>query len=66
MHATAGYSLVYLPAVVRAGDQIDTDINPNLLAPPLDPFTGAARPQFRYIESDYYAQGLSLGLQLQF
>ncbi|MCM2374262.1 BBP7 family outer membrane beta-barrel protein [Aporhodopirellula aestuarii] len=66
MHATAGYTLVYLPAVVRAGDQIDTDINPNLLAPPIDPLTGSRRPEFRYVESDYYAQGLSLGLQLQF
>ncbi|MBB3209383.1 hypothetical protein FHS27_005223 [Rhodopirellula rubra] len=66
MHATAGYTLVYLPAVVRAGDQIDTDVNPNLLAPPVDPLTGSRRPEFRYVESDYYAQGLSLGLQLQF
>jgi len=66
LHATAGYTLVYMPSVVRAGDQIDLDVNPNLLAPPVDPFTGSDRPQFRYIESDYYAHGLSLGLQLQF
>ncbi|WP_081613647.1 BBP7 family outer membrane beta-barrel protein [Rhodopirellula sallentina] len=66
MHATAGYTLVYLPAVVRPGDQIDTDVNPDLLAPPVTPLTGSQRPEFRFVESDYYAQGLSLGLQLQF
>lgn len=66
MHATVGYTIVYLPAVVRAGDQIDTGVNPNLLAPPIDPLTGSHRPQFRFIESDYYAQGLSVGMQLQF
>ncbi len=66
MHATVGYTVIYLPAVVRAGDQIDTDVNPNLLAPPVDPLTGSHRPQFRFVESDYYAQGLSLGMQLQF
>lgn len=66
MHATVGYTVVYLPAVVRAGDQIDTDVNPNLLAPPIDPLTGAQRPQFRFVESDYFAHGLSVGMQLQF
>ncbi|TWT64564.1 BBP7 family outer membrane beta-barrel protein [Allorhodopirellula solitaria] len=66
LHATVGYTLVYLPAVVRAGDQIDTEVNPSLLAPPIDPLTGAQRPQFRFVESDYYAHGLSLGMQLQF
>ncbi|TWU16509.1 BBP7 family outer membrane beta-barrel protein [Allorhodopirellula heiligendammensis] len=66
LHATAGYTVVYLPGVVRAGDQIDTDVNPNLLAPPVDPLTGSHRPQFKFVESDYYAHGLSLGMQLQF
>ncbi|WP_404304680.1 BBP7 family outer membrane beta-barrel protein [Neorhodopirellula lusitana] len=66
MHATAGYSIVYLPAVVRPGDQIDTDVNPGLLPPEDDPLTGSNRPRFRFVESDYWAQGLNLGLQLQF
>lgn len=66
LHATAGYSLVYLPAVVRAGDQIDTDVNPELLAPATDPLTAGNRPRFEFVETDYWAQGLNLGVQLQF
>lgn len=66
LYATGGYSLVYLPAVIRAGDQIDTDINPGLFPPEDDPLTGSNRPRFRFIESDYWAHGLSAGLQLQF
>lgn len=66
LHGTVGYNLLYLPSVVRAGDQIDLDINSTLLAPPPTSPTGSQRPQFNFIESDYYAHGLSLGLQLQF
>lgn len=66
LDATVGYTMLYFPNVVRAGDQIDTDVNPNLLAPEADPFTGALRPRQRYIESEYWAQGLSLGAELRF
>lgn len=70
LHGTVGYSLLYFPSVVRAGDAIDTDINSNLIPPPLnlpgEPLMGSARPRQQFIESDYWAQGLSLGAQLQF
>lgn len=66
LYATGGYSVVYLPAVVRAGNQIDTDLNPGLIPPEDDPLTGSNRPRFRFIESDYYAHGLNFGLQMQF
>lgn len=66
LYATGGYSLIYLPAVIRAGDQIDTDVNPGLLPPEDDPLTGSNRPRFRFIESDYWAHGLNVGLQMQF
>jgi len=58
-----GYSFVYWSSVVRPGDQIDTDLNPNLLPPEEAPFTGALRPQFQFVESDYWLQGLSLGAE---
>jgi hypothetical protein len=58
---TAGYSLVYFSNVVRAGDQISTDVNPNLLPPEAVPFSGALRPQFAWRESDFWAHGLSFG-----
>ena len=63
---TIGYSVLYYPNVVRAGDQIDTDGNPNLSPPEVVPLTGALRPRFRFIESDYLAHGISLGGELRF
>jgi hypothetical protein len=66
LRATFGYTVLYFPSVVRPGDQIDTDVNPNLIPPETVPFTGALRPRFRYIESDYWAQGINLGAEFQF
>ena len=66
LQATVGYSLLYYPGVVRAGDQISRDLNPNLFPLSPNPPTGAARPAFSYVQSDYWAQGLSLGGELRF
>lgn len=65
MRATMGYSLVYWGNVVRPGDQVDLDVNPNLLAPELDPFSGPLRPQFVFNETDYWVQGLSFGAEFR-
>ncbi|NNE00172.1 MAG: BBP7 family outer membrane beta-barrel protein [Pirellulaceae bacterium] len=61
LHATVGYSVIYFPNVVRAGDHIDTDVNPGLIPPEAVPLTGALRPRFRFVETDYWAHGLTLG-----
>ena len=37
-----------------------------LVPPEIVPLTGALRPRFRYIESDYLANGISLGGELRF
>lgn len=66
LHATIGYSLLYFPNVVRAGNQIDTDLNPNLLPPETVPFSGPPRPRFRFVESQYWAQGINLGAELRY
>jgi hypothetical protein len=58
---TAGYSMIFWSNVVRPGDHIDLDINPNFLPPPAVPFTGANRPGFRFDDSNYYVHGLNLG-----
>ncbi len=60
---TAGYTMIFWSNVVRPGDQIDTDINPNFLPPPAVPFTGAARPRFSFVDTDYYVHGGSFGAQ---
>ena len=49
--ALAGYSLIYFGNVVRAGDQIDLDVNPNLLPPEANPFTGPL-PNWKRIRPD--------------
>jgi hypothetical protein len=45
--------------VARPGDQIDLDVDPVQFPPPTG--TGA-RPQFLLRTSDYWAQGINLGL----
>ncbi|MDA1051089.1 MAG: BBP7 family outer membrane beta-barrel protein, partial [Planctomycetota bacterium] len=60
--ANFGYSLIYWDRVVRAGEQIDPSVNPNLLPPELDPFSGPLRPQFSFEENSFWAQGMSFGL----
>ncbi len=61
--ATVGYTLLYWSNVVRPGDQIDRDVNPNLLPPEAVPFTGLARPEFSFVQSDLWVNGLSVGLE---
>ena len=60
---TAGYTFIYWANVVRPGDQIDTDVNPNLLPPETVPFTGALRPKFTFRETDFWMQGVNLGAE---
>ncbi|QDS95534.1 hypothetical protein FF011L_43310 [Roseimaritima multifibrata] len=66
LHATVGYNAIYLPAVVRAGEQIDQDVNPNLFPEETVPFVGALRPGFRFNETDYLAHGVNIGAELRF
>ena len=66
LRATVGYTFLFLSPVARAGDQIDLDLNPDLLPPEIDPFTGPERPQFAFQETDFWANGLNVGLDLRF
>ncbi|MHB8955941.1 MAG: BBP7 family outer membrane beta-barrel protein [Pirellulaceae bacterium] len=61
--ATIGYTFLYWSSVVRPGDQIDHDVNPNLFPPETTPFTGLERPAFAFAESDLWVNGLNLGLE---
>ncbi len=60
-----GYTLMFLSNVVRPGDQIDTDLNPNLLPPAQNVNNQVERPQFRFVESDYWVQGLNFGMEFR-
>ncbi len=64
VQATVGYSLVYLSRVVRAGEQIDLDVNPDLLPPETTSLEGALRPRFQFRDTDFWAQGMNFGLHV--
>jgi hypothetical protein len=54
---TVGYSFLYWSDALNPGHAIDTGVSPS----------GAAdRPSFSFRHSDYWAQGINLGLQWQF
>ncbi len=57
----AGYTLIFWSNVVRPGDQIDLDINPNLFPPAV--VGGAARPHFDFDDTNYWVQGVNLGAE---
>jgi len=50
---------------VRAGNQIDLVVNPNLVPPPIAPLD-PLRPAFQFHGSDFWAQGMNLGLEFRF
>jgi hypothetical protein len=65
MRAFVGYNFMYMSNVARAGDQIDLRVNPNLIAPSQG-LNGPALPAFTRRTTDFWAQGVSLGLEFRF
>jgi hypothetical protein len=65
VRAYVGYDYLYLSNVLRAGDQVDLRVNPNLL-PPARPVPGPALPAFPSRSTDFWLQGVSAGLQVRF
>jgi hypothetical protein len=65
---TVGYSFVYISNVARPGDQIDRVVNATQLPSVLGPgqLVGPARPAFTFRESDFWAHGVSLGLECRY
>jgi hypothetical protein len=64
VRATIGYEAVYWNNVARPGDQIDLNLDPRQFPPPA--ITAATRPEFIMRTSDFWTQGLNLGLDLRF
>ena len=56
--------MLYWTSVARPGDQIDLNIDPRQFPPPIT--TDATRPAFVLHTTDYWAQGVNLGLDLRF
>ena len=66
--ASVGYSLLYWPGVARPGDRIDRTVDPRQLPTSLQFTPGAAvtRPGVVGGGSDFWAQGLNVGVTLKF
>ena len=65
LRATIGYTFVYWSQVVRPGDIIDLDVNPELFPPDVGPIDGPLRPRFSFVQTDYWAQGVNLGIDFR-
>lgn len=67
VRAYVGYDFVYLSNAARAGDQIDLRVNPNQI-PPSTAGTagGAAVPAFQPRTTDFWMQGVRVGLEFRF
>jgi len=65
---TAGYTFLYWSDVVRPGQQIDRVINPALV--PTNPASGTSNLPFRptpyFQTTDFWAQGLTFGVEFSF
>lgn len=72
LRLTLGYTFLYWSSVVRPGQQIDNQVNPTRIpfySPRgMDPApnTGPARPAFNFNGSDFWAQGLTFGLEFRY
>jgi hypothetical protein len=63
LRARVGYTLLYWSNVARPGDQIDLNVDTNQFPPPIA--TGE-KPAFVLHTSDFWAQGVNLGLDYRF
>jgi hypothetical protein len=63
-----GYNLLYLSEVARPADQINRNVNPTQM--PLStrggPFIGPGQPAFAFQGTDFWAQGLVLGVEYRY
>lgn len=64
LRATAGYTFIYWSRVARPGDQIDLDLNPTQFPP--NQLDGGARPRFPFAMTDFWLQGINVGLDYRY
>lgn len=68
VNVSVGYNYLWWSNVARPGDSIDRQINPQLLPTSLQygMAGGPANPAFRFVQSDFWAHGLTVGLGVEF
>jgi hypothetical protein len=65
LKATVGYSFVYWSGVMRPADQIDTNVN-GTQVPPTSGQSGVSAPESKAVTTDFWAQGINLGLDYRY
>ena len=63
LRATVGYSFIYWSNVSRPGDQIDLNVSPSQFPPTTQT---ATMPAFVQHTTDFWAQGINVGLDYRF
>ncbi len=69
LRAFAGYDFLYLSNVLRPGDQIDRGINFSQTVQSAiagNTTASGTRPALPFTESDFWAQGINLGLEFRY
>jgi len=61
-----GYSVLFLGDIARAGNQIDTTLNPGLFPPPIQPLAGPTRPLFALNREDVWLQTITFGVEFNY
>lgn len=64
LRATFGYTLIYWSNVARPGEQIDFSVNSSQFSG--GALSGEARPEFDWVTTGFWAQGLNFGLEYCF
>ena len=59
-----GYTFLHWSDVARAAEQVDSRVNPTQIPP--GSLTGEALPAMSFSRSDFWAQGINLGLEYRF
>ncbi len=65
LSATVGYNFLFVSDVARPGTAIDRNLN-FTQAPPGGILVGTPAPTFSFSNSDFWAQGVSVGLQFKY
>ncbi|MFV2070583.1 MAG: BBP7 family outer membrane beta-barrel protein [Pirellulales bacterium] len=64
LSARVGYTFLFWTNVMRAGEQVDLDLNPSQIPP--GTLDGPPRPAFPFATTNFWAQGLNFGLEYQY
>ena len=66
LRVLVGYTLIYWSSVVRAGNQVSLDVNETYIPRAFDEPEGPPRPAFAWRDTDFWAQGVNVGLDYRF